>query len=193
MNPYENCPVFENENYRLCLVSMEDAEDLLKVYSDEKAVPFFNSDNCHGDDFHYTTAERMREAVQFWEDSWRWRYFVRWAIRDKRAGEAIGTIELFHRESEDYFNHYGLLRLDLRSDYERAEQIEEILRLILKSAFELFDCEKIATKIPGDALERKCAMEKLGFAASEEKLIGGHDGKAYSDYYVLRMEAGREE
>ena len=56
-NPYEKCPVYENENYLLRMVRKEDKEDLLKVYSDEKAVPFFNSDNCGGDDFHYGTSD----------------------------------------------------------------------------------------------------------------------------------------
>ena len=53
--PYMTCPAFESENYLLRLVEPTDVTDLLNVYSDEKAVPFFNGDNCHGDDFHYTT------------------------------------------------------------------------------------------------------------------------------------------
>ena len=65
-NPYEKCPVLENEQYLLRLVEASDAPDLLAVYSDEKAVPLFNSDNCHGDDFHYTTLQRMQDAVGFW-------------------------------------------------------------------------------------------------------------------------------
>ena len=66
MNVYEKCPVLESENFLLRKVCLEDSDDLLKVYSDEKAVPFFNGDNCHGDDFYYTTIERMQEAVKFW-------------------------------------------------------------------------------------------------------------------------------
>ncbi len=50
VNPYEKCPVYESEKYLLRLVEASDAPDLLSVYSDEKAVPFFNSDNCHGDE-----------------------------------------------------------------------------------------------------------------------------------------------
>ena len=34
INPYEKCPVYENENYMLRMVRKEDKEDLLKVYSD---------------------------------------------------------------------------------------------------------------------------------------------------------------
>lgn len=62
---YEDCPVFDNGKYCLRLVGETDAKDLLAVYADEKAVPFFNSDNCHGDTFHYTSLERMpMEAVK---------------------------------------------------------------------------------------------------------------------------------
>ena len=64
---YEKCNVLENENYLLRLVEAEDCEDLLKVYSDKNALPFFNSDNCDGDNFYYATKERMAEAFGFWK------------------------------------------------------------------------------------------------------------------------------
>ena len=48
---YKNCPEYENEDYHVRMVCQEDRMDLLKVYSDKRAVPFFNSDNCGGDDF----------------------------------------------------------------------------------------------------------------------------------------------
>lgn len=39
---YTKCPEFENQSYKLRFVSDSDYLDLLKVYSDEKAVPLFN-------------------------------------------------------------------------------------------------------------------------------------------------------
>lgn len=93
------------------------------------------------------------------------------------------------------------MRLDLRSDYEQSEKILEILSLITLPAFDAFECKMIATKVPklpkhpertasgescGFASERKSALEKMGFIASEEKLIGGHDRKIYTDYYILQ-------
>lgn len=185
MNPYEKCPVYENENYLLRLVDSADTADLLQVYSDEKAVPYFNGDNCHGDDFHYTSMERMSAAVEFWLQAYEQKAFVRWVIVDKQLSRAIGTIELFNRRAADYYDDCGLLRLDLRSDYERTESIREILTLIAPPAFELFGCRMIATKIPPYASCRKEAAESLGFAASAEKLIGGDDKVEYGDYYVL--------
>lgn len=196
VSPYEKCPSFENENYLLRLVEASDAPDLLLVYSDEKAVPYFNSDNCNGDDFHYPTLERMQSAIEFWLWAYKDKGFVRWVIVDKKAQQAIGTIELFNRGGQDhgsdsqstpkdYFNNCGLLRLDLRSDYERTESIREIMSLIVPSTFELFSCQMIATKIPSFADRRKAAAEQLGFALSEEKLIGGDDNRVYTDYFVL--------
>lgn len=99
MNPYEKCPVYENETYLLKLVDIADAPDLLLVYSDEKSVPFFNSDNCGGDDFYYTSLERMRSAIEYWLWEYERKGFVRWSIYDKNMRHAIGTIELFNRRS----------------------------------------------------------------------------------------------
>ena len=97
ISPDEQCPIYENENYLLRLVEASDGPDLLRVYSDDKAVPYFNSDNCNGDDFHYTTMERMQAAIDFWLWAYGDKGFVRWAIVDKGAGQAVGTIELFNR------------------------------------------------------------------------------------------------
>ena len=181
---YQKCPDFENEHYLLRLVKKEDKSDLLKVYSDEKSVPFFNSDNCGGDDFHYTTESRMEQAIDYWLWEYSRKGFVRWTIAAKTTNEAIGTIELFHRESKDYFTNCGLLRLDLRSDYEIAGEIAKILKLIVGPAYTLFHCDRIATKAIAAATQRISALKALGFTQSEEKLIG-HDGTEYDSYFVL--------
>lgn len=67
---YEVCPVYEDEKYRLRLVEPGDLQDLLKVYSDPMAVPFFNGDNCNGDTFYYPTEARMGQALDFWRTAW---------------------------------------------------------------------------------------------------------------------------
>lgn len=184
-NVYEVCPQFENERYLLRLISQEDCADLLKVYSDKQAVPFFNSDNCNGDDFYYTTMERMKQAIEFWIFSYDNRYFVRWTIVDKKINKAIGTIELFHRDSEDCFDNCGLLRFDLRSDYEKAYEIKSILSLIIPPTFDLFYCDKVVTKAIPEAKERLSVLKDLGFGASKEDMMG-HDGTVYSEYYILK-------
>ena len=50
---YKKCPAFENDSFLLRFSQLDDARDLVSVYSDKNALPFFNSDNCHGDNFYY--------------------------------------------------------------------------------------------------------------------------------------------
>ena len=179
---YEEVPEFENNDYLLRFVTVEDAKDLLKVYGDKNALPFFNSDNCHGDNFYYPTIERMNDAINFWLDSYKSKYFVRWSIVEKKTNAVIGTIELFHRIGDDSFNHAGVLRLDLKNDFETTEVIQSIAGIIVPQAFALFDTDKIITKIPLYAIERQVAFEKLGFKTTTDLLIG-IDNFAYKDYW----------
>lgn len=172
---YKNFRVIDDLNYTLRYTTAEDCADLLKVYSDEKAVPFFNSDNCNGDDFHYTTMERMKQALDFWQFSYENRYFVRWTIVDKQSGEAVGTVELCGEKER------GILRLDLRSDYETKDAIFDIL-WCCDVLFDYFD--RVVTKAVPQAAERIAALEKFGFKPYGEKIVG-HDGTEYGDYYVL--------
>lgn len=185
-NVYENCPVFENERFRMRLIRKADAADLLDVYSDKNALPFFNSDNCKGDNFYYPTPEKMAGAVDFWVQSYIDKWFVRWTILDKSVSKAIGTIEMFRRLSDDAFNEVGLLRLDVRSDYECSEILQELFTLCVPPAYELFDCSEVVSKIPLYAVERADAAEKYGFRKSEELLIGGEDHYAYNGYWAVR-------
>lgn len=184
-NPYSTFPEIESSSILLRQIKDEDLLDLLKIYSDKEAVKFFNSDNCHGDDFFYQTTERMRQALDFWNYSYKNRYFIRWAVVDKTSGEVIGTIEQFHRDSaEDPFTNCSLLRLDLRSDYEKEETIKNTLSAIIFESFDLFNCEMIATKSFNGGFERRKALLSLGFIESKEPLIG-HDGTKYYGYYCL--------
>lgn len=187
MDVYKNCPVLENENFILRYVSLDDCLDLLEVYSDTKAVPFFNSDNCYGETFYYTTENRMKEAIEYWFFEYERKGFVRWSIIDKSTKKAVGTIELFHRKAKDFFTNCGLLRLDLKSDYEKPDIISDILSIIISPTYKLFHCNKIATKAIPDANNRISALKSLGFSLSDKKLIG-HDGTEYSNYYVIKKQ-----
>lgn len=181
---YENLPVLESDHFLLRGVQMEDCEDLLAVYSDPQAWPFFNADNCNGDLFHYDTLEKMKQAIGFWLMSYRERWFVRWSIIDKACNKAVGTVECFQREANDSFNHEGVLRLDLQSSYETELVIEELVAVLLVHVYDLFDCDRVITKVVPEAHQRLAAVSKLGFHPANECLIG-HDGTAYGNYYEI--------
>lgn len=183
MNIYEAIPVVEGERFKLRAVESEDCDDLLHVYSDKKALPFFNSDNCDGDNFYYATRERMQEALDFWKMSYENGWFARLSIVDKSLSSAIGTIELCVRVSEDAFNNMGILRIDVRSDYEKESMLYDIIALIVPQISELLGCDGILTKAPIYAVERIEALQKAGFTKSEHLLIG-KTGFAYDGYWT---------
>src|SRR3712207_8571900 len=88
----------------------------------------------------------MREAIDYWLCEYTKKGFVRWCIEEKNKNIVIGTIEIFHRTSDDFFTNCALLRLDLSSDYEKKQRIKDILSLILTPALSLFHCDKIADR-----------------------------------------------
>lgn len=184
MSIYEYCPIAENDLFRLKLTELSHCVHLLKVYSDVKAVPFFNSDNCGGDDFYYTTYERMKKAIEYWQWEYSRKGFVRLSIIDIKSNIAVGTVEMFKRVANDYFTDTVLLRLDLRSDYENGSVIQSLISLVFDSYIDLFDCKTVSTKAIPAAKNRIAALTELGFVKSDELLIG-HDGTLYSDYYVF--------
>lgn len=183
MNIYETCPVLESEKFRVRLFEKEDGNDLLKVYSDKNALPFFNSDNCDGDNFYYATKERMDEAIDFWQLSYENGWFVRLSIVDKKVSSVIGTVELCLRVSEDEFNNMGIIRVDVRSDYEKENVLFDIFSLIIPHCAELLGCKGVLTKAPIYAVERIKAIQKAGLTKSEHFLIG-KNGYAYDGYWV---------
>lgn len=179
---YEVCPMYKKNMITLRQTRMDDAVELLKCYSDEKAVPFFNSDNCHGDDFHYSTLERMKQAIEFWDFSYKNKYFVRWTVLFEN--NIIGTVEMFHRIADDEFNHYGILRIDLQSKYEIKLVLDDILE-IAKHFYEAFNVNVILTKAIPKATERIASLSHNGYKPLNRKLM------IYDDYYVCNDENDR--
>ena len=184
MNLYQKCPAFESERFTLRLVRDEDCDDLLKVYSDKNALPFFNSDNCNGDNFYYSTRERMTEAIGFWKTAYENGWFARLSIIDRQASAVIGTVELCLRVSEDAFNRMGILRVDVRSDYEREDFLYEIFSLVMPALEETLGCKGVLTKAPIYAVERIQAVQKTGFQKSAHMLIASN-GYAYDGYWTI--------
>jgi len=175
---YEECPIYKKIHITIRQTTMEDALELLKCYSDEKSVSLFNSDNCNGDDFHYTTLERMKQAIDFWDFSYKNKYFVRWTVILNDTNKILGTIEMFHRIAEDEFNHYGVLRIDLLSSYEVELIIDEIVEIVNDNFYDLFSVKVMLTKAIPCATVRITSLLKNGFVPLGRKLL------IYDDYFI---------
>ncbi|MBU5437492.1 GNAT family N-acetyltransferase [Tissierella sp. MSJ-40] len=175
---YEECPIYKKKLITFRKTKMEDAQELLKCYSDKKAVQFFNSDNCNGDNFYYETIERMKQAIDFWNFSYKSKYFVRWTVILNDTDEKIGTIEMFHRISDDEFNHYGVLRIDLQSKYETRPIIDEVLEIVSENFYKVFDVKAILTKAIPEATERITSLVQKRYKPINRKFM------IYDDYFV---------
>lgn len=184
MNIYKTCPTFESEKFIIRLFRDDDCDDLLKVYSDKNALPFFNSVNCNGDNFYYSTKERMADAIGFWHMSYKNGWFARLSVVDKATACIIGTVELCLRVSDDAFHNMGILRVDVRSDYEEENVLYDIFSLITPELNQLLGCKGVLTKAPIYAVERIKAIQKVGFTKSEHMLIG-KTGYAYDGYWTI--------
>lgn len=136
--------------------------------------------------FYCATREDAANTIKYWLIEYHEnRRFVWFSIVDKKAQKIIGTIEMFKRKAKDFYDGYGLLRLDVRSDCEKSEVIYGILSLITEPFYQWFDCSSIATKAPLYAIERIEALKKSGFTKSQEPLIGHIKNIAYYDYWVI--------
>lgn len=161
---------YETEHFRLRQVREEDAPALLKCYSDPAAVALMNDDNCVGG-FLFHIVEEMRKAIYYWNhDVFE---YARPAVIDKGTGEPIGTLEVFGGET-------GVLRVDLRTDYETPEVLEELYTLAMEKFPVDFPMGAMVTKAPPQAAARRAVLEKLGFAGPEPF-------REYEGYYRLTV------
>jgi RimJ/RimL family protein N-acetyltransferase len=168
-SPYDRCPVYETEHFILRLINADDAADLLECYSDPAAVEVMNSDRCTSN-FHYTTIEEMSKCINFWLEEYERKSYVRFSVLDKKLKKAIGTIEFFGGD-------YGVLRIDIKHEYEKTSYLSELLRLSNRSFHSDFKTENIIVKAIPKAGERIQALQKNGFAPDDRFRPG-------LDYYL---------
>ncbi|MFW2487766.1 GNAT family N-acetyltransferase [Clostridium chromiireducens] len=174
-DPYEICPNFETESFILRLVSEEDSEGLLRCYSDSKAQKNFNSDRCTGD-FCIYAIEDMLQCIKAWLYAYSQQEFIRFAIIDKSLSKAIGTVEMFGYVGK-YKIKTGILRVDVSSEYENIDYLNEIFNVCDENFFDLFEVDMIATKAIPQAVERRNTLIKNDFC--EGKVSEG-------EHYYLR-------
>ncbi len=159
INVYENCPTYETESFILRLVKIEDAEALLKCYSDKETVSKLNADNCTSD-FYYQTKEEMEQYIRYWLEEYKNQYYVRFAVVPKIEKQAVGTVEIFGGKD-------GVLRIDLAKEYECKDSILEIAELAINTFSKDLGIGSIKIKT-ANVPERIKWLEQLGFIQSKE-------------------------
>ncbi len=160
----------DTPSFHLRRLKGEDAPALLACYSDPDAVRLMNDDNCRSG-FLMTDEEQVRESIRFWEAC---EDFVRQCVVDKASGEPVGTLEVCA-------HHDGvvILRIDLRTDYEREALLRELIAVSTGDVLAACPSAKcVMVKAIPEAAERRRALEACGFT-------GGHQIMQYPHYYRL--------
>jgi len=165
MNPYEISPIYETKSLRLRLVTIADAYDLLKCYSDPDAVAKMNADKSTSD-FHYTSVEQMQDCIAFWLREYEKKRYVRLAIVPKEYGKAVGTVEMFGSDFSE-IGSAGVLRIDLASEYEKPDVISELTSLSIGSFISDFKIDTILIKA-GHTPQRAKIFADYGFTPTDE-------------------------
>ena len=165
---------YETEHFLLRQTTVEDAPALLKCYSDPAAVQLMNDDNCSRG-FLCGTLEDMEAYIRIWQGEG----YARPAIIDKQSGEPVGTLEIFGGET-------GVLRVDLRREYEQEAYLRELYQLALGAFTRDFPMGALVTKAPPAAAARRKVLGELGFA-------GPQRFRDYPDYYRVPVSAMRRE
>ena len=171
-DPYVSCPTFTTEHFTIRLIRQEDSRNLFACYHDKQAVSYMNDDNCDFG-FYVDTPEAMEETVKYWIQFYAERAFIRFAIVDTKKQQVIGTIEGFHGKE-------GVLRVDIRSEYETKLYMKEILAVAVANFKELFENEYLVTKAVKAATERRGALVEGGW-----KYIDTF--RTFSDYYKVQL------
>ncbi len=73
----------------------------------------------------------------------------------------------------------GILRIDLRSDYERQEILNELLDVLIKHVYEDFRIASLIMKIQKEAGERQKLIQEYQFVDAKEEC-----NISLEDYYI---------
>ena len=73
----------------------------------------------------------------------------------------------------------GILRIDLKSEYEKQAVLEELMDILMVHIHEDFQVASVIMKIQKDAEERQTLIKKYQFVSAKEDCNIG-----FSDYYV---------
>lgn len=178
-NPYKIGTTYESDKFYYRQVKISDAQSLLACYSDERAVSLFNSDNC-ASDFYYRRKIEMINCIKFWNSEYKSKYYIRYAVIDKNSKIAIGTLEFFAKKtSHSEYGRVGVLRIDLCTEYESQEMINDILIMVEENFVRDFDVDVIITKAIPLAFERIDSLRGNSYKKIEEKGIVN-----YEHYYL---------
>ena len=148
---FKEFPVIETKRIRLRKMTSEDAEELLKFYSNEKVYRYT-------DWYGPETLERSREVIDIWNKAFDDGWIMRFAIADKATDKIIGTIYL-----NDFEGKRAEIGYELSEDYWRQGIMSEAIKEMLSLGFNQFGLMRIQAFVCEENTASREILKKFKF------------------------------
>jgi len=144
-------PLIETRNIRLRKLRLEDAEELVKYYSNEKVYRYTDWNGPE-------TLDRSYEIIKRWNQGYIDGWIIRFAIADKVTDKIIGTI--FLNEFEGKRAEIGY---ELSESYWRQGIMSEAIHEVLSLGFEQLGLVRIQAFVCDENMASQEILKKFNF------------------------------
>lgn len=174
-SPFIYCPRLKNNRIRIRQLRLDDADKLLSCYQQQgKAPTYFNLDFSN-ETIPCQNKEQVKNLLKFYLSQSKSKKSVYWTVIDLFNNNSIGVISITPLEKNEDYKNVGLLRMDIKSEYETKEIISAILNMT-EQLYELFDLNTIISKAWLTSRHRINAMLENGFKESFDRYLIKKDG-----------------
>ncbi|MGM0847023.1 MAG: GNAT family N-acetyltransferase [Bacillota bacterium] len=146
-------PDLKTDRLYLRNVSLEDAEFIFKLYSDEEVCEYLYDEEI------YTSLEEAKEFIS-WNSDPEQKGRNRWCISRRSDQETLGTCGF---DSWDRENHIAEIGYDLWKDFWGEGYMRETLGPAIESGFQNMNLNRINAFVALNNLRSSRLLESLGF------------------------------
>lgn len=161
-------------NFVLRQLTLDDAEEILFLRSDERVLEFIDIEKAETLD----DAKRFIEKINRGDDEWAF-----WGITEKNSTKVIGTICLWNISLEEAKADIGFV---LHPDYWGKGVMQEVVPAVINLGFQKMKLKTILGEAMSKNIKSIKLMEKFGFRYKEES-------EEYSVYSLTALDWFRKQ
>lgn len=151
---FDSFPCFEAKNIRLRKLKPEDADSMLKYFSDKQVTKYLP------EDAQKKEIDEIKDLINNVNEGFKKRNKIRWGIADKRKSKVIGDGGYYKIDKK---NNIGKISYRLSKNYWGRGIMSKSLRYIIKFGFESLNLNRIeASVIPANEGSIRL-LNKIGF------------------------------
>lgn len=158
VTPFEKFPDLATKRLRLRQLTMEDAADIFKIYSDPQVMRYSLEQP-------YATITSARILIRFFMDEYQRRTLIWWGMEHHRDQRIIGSLGLWNLNRQHLTAELGF---DTASAYWRKGYTFEAAQVVMHYGFERLQLRRIYAKTLLENEPSMSLLEKAGFVRKGE-------------------------